>query len=191
MRRAAVALLLCVITVASLGACSKAKQPPPRVVPVVAETRGPEERSAPGQGHRERGSVQYGNDQVPGERRDLGRCLLPRRAGRAEGQAALPHRPAPLRVRPPAGRSPHWSATAPRPRTPRRTRSAMRPWRGRAMCPSRTVRPGADQRRRARRGREGGPGRRGECPAPAGVLLPSCPHRRTDRRPSPSRRATS
>jgi multidrug efflux system membrane fusion protein len=30
-------LLLCVITVASLGACSKAKQPPPRVVPVVAE----------------------------------------------------------------------------------------------------------------------------------------------------------
>jgi len=30
-------LLLCVITVASLGACSKAKQQPPRVVPVVAE----------------------------------------------------------------------------------------------------------------------------------------------------------
>jgi multidrug efflux system membrane fusion protein len=37
-RRAAVALLLCVITVASLGACSKAKQAPPRIVPVVAET---------------------------------------------------------------------------------------------------------------------------------------------------------
>ena len=37
-RRAAVALLLCVITVASFGGCSKAKQPPPRVVPVVAET---------------------------------------------------------------------------------------------------------------------------------------------------------
>jgi multidrug efflux system membrane fusion protein len=31
-------LLLCVITVASLGACSKAKQAPPRIVPVVAET---------------------------------------------------------------------------------------------------------------------------------------------------------
>jgi len=37
-RRAAVAVLLCVITVASLGACSKAKQPPSRIVPVVAET---------------------------------------------------------------------------------------------------------------------------------------------------------
>jgi multidrug efflux system membrane fusion protein len=37
-RRASVALLLCVITVASLGACSKAKQAPPRIVPVVAET---------------------------------------------------------------------------------------------------------------------------------------------------------
>ena len=37
-RRAAVAVLLCVITVASLSACSKAKQPLSRIVPVVAET---------------------------------------------------------------------------------------------------------------------------------------------------------
>ncbi|MEK6743044.1 MAG: efflux RND transporter periplasmic adaptor subunit [Nitrospirota bacterium] len=37
-RRAAVAMLLCIITVASIGGCSKAKQPPPRTVPVVAET---------------------------------------------------------------------------------------------------------------------------------------------------------
>ena len=37
-RSASVALLLCVSAITSLSSCSKAKQPPPRVVPVVAET---------------------------------------------------------------------------------------------------------------------------------------------------------
>ncbi|NTW60089.1 MAG: efflux RND transporter periplasmic adaptor subunit [Nitrospirae bacterium] len=37
-RYAAAVLLLCIAAIISLGACSKAKQPPPRIVPVVAET---------------------------------------------------------------------------------------------------------------------------------------------------------
>ena len=37
-RCASVALLLCVSAITSLSSCSKAKQPPPRIVPVVAET---------------------------------------------------------------------------------------------------------------------------------------------------------
>jgi len=37
-RYAAAMLLLCIGAIISLGACSKAKQPPPRIVPVVAET---------------------------------------------------------------------------------------------------------------------------------------------------------
>jgi len=66
--------------------------------------RGPEERPAPGQGHRERGSVQHGTIKSQVNARSP-KCSS-RRAGRAAGEIVIPDRSAALRVRPPAGEAP-------------------------------------------------------------------------------------